>query len=55
MGHHEDNVDEMTRGVLWLTSFENPVRVRTSNGPAWDTMERPPVEQVSLGEWRTSE
>jgi hypothetical protein len=40
MGYDRDKVDEMTLALLWLTSFKDPVGVRTWKGQDWETMER---------------
>ncbi|MGA8088559.1 MAG: DUF6429 family protein [Terracidiphilus sp.] len=40
MEYDQEKVDEITLALLWLTSFKDPVGVRTWKGQNWETMER---------------
>jgi hypothetical protein len=40
MDFDRDKVDETTLALLWLTSFKDPVGVRSWKGQNWETMER---------------
>ena len=40
MDYDQNEVDEMTLALLWLTSFKDPVGVRAWKGQDWEAMER---------------